>query len=107
MNGDGEARGLGVDENNTEGSQQGEGDMSSSEDSYEWVYFDEVECAPCPSSQMNGLPCGHANGIDDGTENGDQWEYYDEQDVSPQEDADLFSLIQEPVLPGPEFFDLQ
>ena len=70
----------------------GEGDTSSSDGSYEWVYYDDVECAPCPAA--NSLPCNHANGINGVDDNGEQWEYYDEQDVTPQEDADLFALTQ-------------
>ena len=49
---------------------------SSSEEDYEWVYYDVEECKSCSSSEENG----GQNGIDDDgfDDDSDFYEYYDE-----------------------------
>ena len=63
-----------------------EANSDSDSSSYEWVYYDVEECKSCSSSSSddeNGQR--NSNSIVDA--NGDEWEYYDEVDVSePEED---------------------
>lgn len=69
----------------------------SSSDDWEWVYYDEVKCLSCPSSDSEDSSASEtpppANGIKDCQKSnamvGDnaQYEYYEEQDVYGPEEA--------------------